>query len=124
MSDAPESLKALYQSMADHTKHHCAEGCSTGRKKGTPWSCCDPMYCGITIEYALERWGIELKPTGHERLPLMGKEGCIAEPYLRPLCTVHECNINGLGFTGFADWDKKYFELRDKISEAESELED
>jgi hypothetical protein len=77
------------------------------------------MYCSMAAEYAQEEYGEELVPTGHPTIPFMGPNGCTVQPYLRPLCTLHTCKINSLGFTKDPDWDRQYFELRDKINEAE-----
>jgi len=108
-------LVVLYQQMADLTTPECAGTCRV------PHSCCDPMYCDLTIEYAKDHWDVELQPTGHPRLPLMGPNGCTAAPHLRPLCTVHTCQINGLGFKpGDPAWTKRYFDLREQLEETES----
>ena len=63
----------------------------------------------------------------------MGESGCTAAPHLRPLCTVHTCDIMGFGFKRAPDdtpaaaeearaWTKKYFELRNAISEQDDAL--
>jgi len=82
-----------------------------------PLSCCDEMYCQMAIEYAKNEWGVELKTTDHPKLPLMGPTGCTAAPHLRPICTVHTCQINSVGTSGNAEWDQKYFTLREQIEE-------
>ena len=76
----------------------------------------------MAIQYAKEEWGVQLEPTSHSTLPLMGPSGCIAAPHLRPLCTLHTCAINGMGTSGNPQWDEKYFNLRDLIDDEEFEV--
>jgi hypothetical protein len=79
------------------------------------------MYCEAALEYAKEQ-GEPLEPMDHPSLPLMGPQGCIAPPHLRPLCTMHVCSINSLGFDpDDLEWTDRYFELRERISVAEYE---
>jgi len=113
-----QKLIELYQQMADLTGPVCAnthgDGCMV------PHSCCDEIYCNMAMERA-EKNKTPLASTGHPKIPLMGPEGCIAPPYLRPVCTVHVCCINGLGFKpGDPIWTKKYFQLRNAINRLES----
>jgi hypothetical protein len=115
-----KKLISLYQQMYEHTHGEC-----WGEKSScmNPGSCCTPSACDDAIDYARSHWGIELKPTGHAKLPLMGPLGCVAEPHLRPLCTVHTCDIHKWGFkTGDPDWTKHYFKLRFDIEDLEYEL--
>lgn len=106
-----QELKVLFQEMADHTLLEC-------KQCFRPYSCCSPEYCEMAIEYAKQEFNIDLQKTGHDRLPLMGNNGCIAEPYLRPLCTLHTCSINSIGFGKLGQqWTDKYFELREKIED-------
>lgn len=78
------------------------------------------MYCHMAEEYSLEK-GYELPPkTDHPRLPYMGESGCILAPYMRPICAVHVCSINGLGFDPKdPKFTADYFELREKIEAIE-----
>ena len=113
-----ETVKAklirLYQEMYELTEPECRLSCRC------PQSCCSPEYCLEAIRYAQEHWGTTLTPTEHHRLPLMGAQGCIAAPHLRPMCTLHTCDIGGLGFKkGDFKWTKRYFALRRKINAAE-----
>lgn len=97
--------------MANHTIGECAN-CRA------PYSCCEDVYCLGAIDYAKERFGIELPIADHPRLPLMGPNGCTAAPYLRPICTVHTCAIAGCGFKPKDPiWTRRYFELRERIDE-------
>lgn len=116
-SKLQEQLKHVMRHMAEHTLPECQHTCAV------PYSCCSPEYCQMAMEYALEEWGVQLQPTGHERLPLLGEHGCIAEPHLRPLCTLHTCQINGIGIKpGDQKWTDKYFELRQQANEITNEL--
>jgi len=112
-------LIEAYQEMADHTNPECG-------KCLIPYSCCAPEYCEHTIRSAKEKLNVVLEPTSHPRLPLMGVNGCIAAPHLRPLCAVHTCSVNKFGMKiddndreGAYDWNCKYFELRDEINRLE-----
>lgn len=105
-----EETKKLWKDMADLTKPYCLEKCKI------PRSCCSKENCWITMEYAREEFQIELKETENKEIPLLGKDGCTAEPYLRPFCTLHVCCISGLGFDpNDAEWTNRYFRLREEI---------
>jgi len=98
----------LFQKMADLTLPKCKE-CRI------PLSCCDKMYCTIAKDYANDK-GIKLEETGNEKLPFMGENGCIVPPWLRPLCTLHNCSINNLGLDmKDQKFNDRYFELRQEI---------
>lgn len=68
----------------------------------------------MAIQIASEEWGIELAETGHDRLPLMGPDGCVAPPYVRPLCAAHVCE--GTLMRQTQDFQEQYFKLRDEIT--------
>jgi len=105
-----EQLIKLYKTMYDMTEPECRLSCQC------PQTCCSPEYCEYTIEYAKESWGVELQRTDHPKLPLMGPSGCTAAPHLRPNCTLHTCDINGLGYKrDDPDWTEKYFKVREEI---------
>ena len=105
-----DDLKQLYQEMADLTLPECGKNCRM------PYSCCEHFYCISTMEYAKQIYGIEIEPVNNPIIPLLGPEGCVVEPYLRPLCTLHVCSINSSGFKpGDDEFNRKYFELRNKI---------
>ena len=110
-----EKLIVLYDDMAKHTEPECAN-CRA------PHSCCSHEYCEMAIEYAQERYGVTLEPTGHPTLPMMGPNGCTVAPHMRPLCTLHTCTINSVGFKPYdAPWTRKYFKLRNQIDRLEME---
>ena len=105
-----QTIITLFQEMYELTHPECC-------KCRIPYSCCSPEYCEMAIEYAKEDWDIVLERTGHPNLPLMGPNGCVAAPHLRPLCTFHTCGINSLGTSGNQEWDQKYFDLRERIDD-------
>ena len=46
----------------------------------------------------------------------MGPKGCVVPPYLRPLCTLHDCQITNLGLDPEdSEYTKQYFDLRDEL---------
>ena len=102
----------LWQEMADLTMSKCREKCN---RLG---SCCSPEYCDMARDMAKEK-GVELKTTDNPNLPFLGQDGkCTVPPHLRPLCTLHQCDINGWGFCPEdPKWTKKYFQLRNKLRE-------
>ena len=103
-------LIQAYSDMAKHTAPECANNCRS------PHSCCNANDCAMTAMFAKEDWGVDLKPTGHPTIPFMGPNGCVVEPHLRPLCTVHTCAISSFGFKpGDSAWTKQYFKLRNRI---------
>jgi hypothetical protein len=112
---APDELKQAYREMADLTNPAC-KGCMI------PFSCCHETYCNTTIEYAKTRYGIDLPHDPTAKLPLLGPSGCTAEPYLRPMCTVHTCDVLTWGHGDTREWTETYFDLRDRISRMEFEL--
>lgn len=116
-----EKLVVLYQKMADMTASECA-GVGKGSCRA-PHSCCDENACNITKQFAL-RQGVtlpEFTPKGHKGAFYLTENGCSVAPHLRPVCTVHTCAINGLGFKmGDEKWTKDYFKLRDQLDRLES----
>ena len=96
--------KALWQEMADLTLNKCRETCySLG-------SCCSVEYFDMAAEL-MEKAGVPILP-----MPFFVDGKCVVPPHFRPLCTLHQCKINGLGFDPKDPvWTKKYFELREKL---------
>jgi hypothetical protein len=110
-----DKLVVLFQQMYEMTNPECG-------KCRAPRSCCDAMYCGCAEEYARDEWGFDLTPlkTDHPTLPFMGPDGCTVPPHLRPLCSLHTCDINNVGMKkGDPGWTDKYFKLREQIEELE-----
>lgn len=109
-----ETEEQLFKEMAELTLPKCKE-CPR------PMSCCDPMYCEIAEGYSKER-GFPVPEKHAGRLPFMGPNGCVMPPHQRPLCTLHVCSINGLGFDPKdPEWTKNYFKLREKIENYDPE---
>ena len=105
-------LIALYAEMAEMTLADCKKHC-------TRFSCCSPEYCQMALERAVE-WHTPLEPTGNPEMLLLGPTGCVAAPHLRPLCSLHHCDISSLGFHRTdREWTKRYFVLREKIDRIE-----
>jgi hypothetical protein len=44
--------------------------------------------------FAMKEYGIELKETGNKEIPFMCESGCVVAPHLRPICTIHVCNVS------------------------------
>ena len=119
MKETPirSQLVDLYRQMAEMTAPECA-GCRS------PHSCCEAEYCLGAEEHAKARWGVEPKRTDHPKLPFMGESRCTLEPHLRPICTVHTCDVASIGCKrGDPEWTQKYFILREKIDVLEWDLE-
>ena len=112
------SLVQLYKEMSDLTSPVCAHECKA------PHSCCDQMYCEMADAFAREN-GVILERTNHSTLFFMSPIGCVVPPHLRPLCTLHLCCINSLGFKpNDLEFTKKYFKLRAKIEKEELKNEE
>lgn len=111
----------LYKEMSEMTAPICGKECGTEPKN----RCCSLMYCQAAQEYAKDTWGIDLKETEHDDLLYMGPEGCTVLPHLRPICTIHICDINSLGYRpGHEEWTAAYYDLRNRIDELEWEAKE
>jgi len=100
-----------FQAIADLTLEYCRKHC---RNLG---SCCEPAYCEMAKEYAAEQ-GVVLEETGREIFFLREDGQCVVPPYLRPMCSLHQCDINGLGvFKHDFGLTEKYFGLREALEE-------
>lgn len=112
MTKIAQSLIDLYQQMHELTEPECAHACNL------PRTCCSRMYCDMATEIA-EQFGVKLEVQDHPTLPYMSPTGCVVPPYLRPLCSVHTCEIGAWGFKRNdpgGKWTKAYFKLRAKIN--------
>lgn len=110
-----EALKLLYKKMAEHTLPECSRSCRV------PYSCCDKLYCDIAQQYAKEHGQIFVGDND-KKAPMLGAHGCIIPPHLRPICTMHTCDINSLGFKrNDQPWTEKYYALREEIETLELE---
>jgi len=104
-------LVTLFREMSDLTAPECASVCKL------PHSCCSLEYCNMAEQFARDD-GIILLHTDHPQLPFMGPTGCTVAPHFRPLCTLHTCDINSLGFKKHdPEWTDRYFILRNQIEE-------
>ena len=111
-----QKLINLYREMSALTSPECASTCRA------PHSCCDRMYCDDARQWAKEKWRIDLTPEykTEQKLPFMRENGCVVAPHLRPVCTVHTCQINGIGHKpGDPKWTKTYFSIRNKLDKIE-----
>jgi hypothetical protein len=111
--ESPE-LIAAWQKIADHTGQKCGlPHCGILYRENR---CCDKLYCKIAEDYARDRFGIVLPKTDHPTLQFMGEKGCTVAPYLRPLCSLHQCGICSMGvLKGDPAWTVEYFRLREAI---------
>jgi hypothetical protein len=109
--DEEDPRVQLYKQMADITRERCG-ACYH------PKSCCDPVYCESAREHAREEWGVELPVTQHPKLSLMGPEGCVCPPHLRPICTVHVCEKH---LSRDPEFSEEYYEIREALNELESQ---
>jgi hypothetical protein len=117
IDDIKGEMEKLYKEMYELTEPECSKSCRI------PRSCCYPQACEMATDRAAE-FGVTLVPTGH-RITYMGENGCVVPPYLRPLCTLHTCDISGLGFKRDdpdGSWTAHYFNLREQIDQLEAEL--
>lgn len=119
MSIKTAILKVLMKEMADLTLPEC-DACVLRAQK---YRCCDQMYCEIAFHYA-RRQGVTLKPTRHPDLMFMSDTGCVVEPHLRPLCTLHTCSVQSLGWkNNDPEWNERYWGLRDRLDDLLYETE-
>lgn len=111
--DLGNELKELWKEMALLTRPKC-DTCVV------PRSCCSPEYCEFAIAHAKKAWNEDLTRTQHPTLPLMGPDGCVAPPHVRPLCTLHVCE--GTFWKAPMAWKKQYIKLREKLNDLSSIL--
>jgi len=119
----PPKLIELYRQIAELTAPRCGKRDGCGFQPAiSRHRCCDSMYCLMAIDYAKEM-GVTLTPTGHSELPMMGHDGCTAPPHLRPLCSKHDCKINGVGYDSRnPEFSDKFLALYNEISAEEAKL--
>ena len=112
---AETEIEKAYADLAEHTLPVC-RSCEP-----KPYNCCDAEFCENAARFAKEQYGITLRRTKHPKLPFMGKRGCTVAPHLRPVCTVHTCDIGNLGFyPGEQKWSAKYYRLRARCDRLEA----
>ena len=116
-----ERLKALLAEIAAHTWSDCQESCTMHPRYG----CCHELFCRLAMRFSVRVWNVILEPTDHPKLPLMGPNGCVAPPHLRPTCAKHTCEANPTGNTGGnqpSEWLERYQRLFAEIEALEDEL--
>ncbi|MEE8397159.1 MAG: hypothetical protein V3S29_13975 [bacterium] len=104
-----DGLKRKYREIAELTRPKCMGGCHE------PGACCQPRYCSQAAARARE-FGISLAGQAHPTLPYLGPDGCVAPPYLRPLCSMHVCEFHLLQNPEFAE---VYLALREEVCRLE-----
>lgn len=108
-SNKDDTLEDLYRQIAELTYNQCQKEC---QMLGI---CCTRLYCNLVIRKARKEYAIELQEE-NGIIPLLGKNNqCIAEPYMRPLCSMHICK----DLLDDKQFSAKYFELRDRIENLE-----
>lgn len=111
-----QEQERLWQEMADMTLAKCRQHC---RQLGC---CCSSEYCEMAAEN-MEKAGVSVADTMRtwpdSSQSFISPEGrCVVPPHFRPLCTLHQCKISGLGLDrDDPEWTKKYFEIREKLEE-------
>lgn len=106
-----DSLKELFQQMYELTNPLCG-------KCPVPYSCCDTKYCDIATKYAKDVYNIDLTifDTGNKVKYLDKEKGCLIPPHLRPMCTLHVCDVNAFGYIRKEpELTDKYYALRNEI---------
>ena len=112
MTDRLSAYKAVCEKMHRHTAENCAQN------PHCRYQCCSPAQCEWVVKFAKEHFGIDLEIKGDGTL--CGFKGCTVKPHLRPICTVHDCDIASDGFSKDKEWTRKYFKLRARM---DTELE-
>ena len=116
-----DQLKELYRQVYELTKSKCT---NRSGKDNSCGRCCSPASCIDSVTVARSFGiGISDPPMGHT---FVVDGACSLEPWERPLCTIHHCEIFGRG--GFyndptGEDTARYFELRNLISETHEEEE-
>jgi len=110
-------LCILYGKMYQLTNPECGQ-CRV------PYSCCSAEYCHMARDHAKDMWGEDLPEIGKfpysGKVPYLVSDRCIVPPHLRPLCTLHTCDVGSLGCKwGDLEWTQKYWALRTKIETLE-----
>ena len=97
-----DEMIAAFTALAEHTRPACG-ACRSAL------TCCSAGNCEQTAVMAKEMFGTDLV-AGDGILPFLGPEGCTVAPHLRPLCTVHVCEMHLTDGTPFTE---KYYDLRE-----------
>lgn len=73
--------------------------------------CCSPEQCEI-VKNDLDAQGVEYNQGTHPTMAFLTDDGCILEPWQRPLCTLHICDKFLMSDELFYS---KYFHLRSNL---------
>jgi hypothetical protein len=108
--------KKLYRWIAEHTWALCEKVCP---KKETSARCCFDDQCGAVAK-GLRAKGLPV-PERVGEVRFLGPEGCIIEPWQRPICAEYHCMVRDIGPPGEQvedkEWLRKYFNLKRLIRE-------
>jgi hypothetical protein len=105
------SLKELFYQLYLHTRDECAH-CFP------PFNCCEKRYCDMATKHAKDIYNLDITNLKvREDIPYLdSKRGCLIEPHLRPICTLHTCEISRYGCKrNDPEWTQRYYELRGMI---------
>lgn len=111
-------LQSLYRELYELTAPLCGS-CRV------PYACCDAVLgCELTQKFAKDFYQIDLEPCANPKneLLFLGSNGCTVEPYLRPHCTRHQCDVNNCGSLKDPILNQRYFDLIDMIQRLEYNL--
>jgi len=118
MEDRRDELVSMYAELASITAKACAarNGCLNDGKRGM---CCEEEICLMVRSRAAD-WGVELDGD-----PPYNSDGpCRVPPHLRPICSVHQCEIASIGvFRNLSEEDqRRYWGLREETDLIEFEM--
>jgi hypothetical protein len=103
---ASQDLIEAFADLAEHTRPACGS-CRA------PFVCCTGDQCEATRETARDLFGVDL-PTGTGKIPFLAESGCTLDPYLRPICSVHVCEMHLIADTPYS---RTYALLRERAEE-------
>lgn len=88
----------VYEKLAALTSASCGKSEACRALMGArPYRCCCREFCERALANARAA-GERLEPTDNLELPLMGPNGCVAPPHLRPTCSAFSCEyLTGRG---------------------------
>jgi murein endopeptidase len=82
------------------------------------------IWCAHSANWAHKVWDQSPKPIPqaeriHHSIPFLAKDGCILEPHLRPICTIHACQIARRGYFVNKQTNRRYWQLNDELTRLE-----
>lgn len=120
-------IKAIYREIASLTKP-CCDGAagkdSCKRIEGYESTrCCDAHWCTFATVWANRVWNkglVAARDPVSPDVPYLSKtQGCVVDPHLRPICTVHACVISSFGAFHDEARNTKYWTLREELDQLE-----